>query len=148
MIKHTHRLHIRQWWDMGGLNVWHWLHMLSFSFLRCNSVGTALMGTDPGSVKLVLAWHAKARAHNIQYKYDKETGMPPVLAKNVTVTAEYTKERVWESCFFEYTCTHLRYTYLAIAIQDRPWWFPLDHSCSSKYQHRPSFQYYRPMRNH
>jgi hypothetical protein len=85
-----HRLQIRQWCEWGGLKDWHWLHMLSLAWLyRCDSVGTALDGTDPGSVRVVLAWEASESAARTPYIIDQYTGMPLVRAKNDMVRAEY-----------------------------------------------------------
>jgi hypothetical protein len=85
-----HRLQIRQWCEWGGLKLWHWLHMLSFDWLyRWASVGTALEGTDPGSVRVVLTWHASAKAATVLYIMDQCTGIPLVRAKSEMVRAEY-----------------------------------------------------------
>jgi len=56
---------------------------------RCSSVGTALAGTLPGSVRLVLACVASASEDSTPYTTEAQTGMPPVCAKNVMVSAEY-----------------------------------------------------------
>ena len=64
-----HRLHILQWWELGGLYVWQWLHIacVVMPFLINASLGTASCGIDPGSVNVVFAWHARARAHIVAY---------------------------------------------------------------------------------
>jgi hypothetical protein len=62
--------------------------MLSLSDFRWTSVGTADAGMVPGSVRVVFAWQARARAQNMLYIIAREAGTPPVSAKNVTVKAE------------------------------------------------------------
>jgi hypothetical protein len=63
--------------------------MLSFSWRRCASVGTAEDGTLPGSDKVVFAWQANAKEQRMSYKMLREGGMPPVLPSSVMVKAEY-----------------------------------------------------------
>lgn len=89
-IRDMHRLQIRQWWDMGGLNVWHCPHMECESFNnRCRSLGMAANGTLPGSVRDVFAWHANAIKHNTLYVIPHVTGIPSVTVNAVTVADEY-----------------------------------------------------------
>ena len=65
-IRLIHLLQIRQWCDIGGLNVWHCPHMECESFKsRWRSLGMAASGTLPGSVRLVLAWQANAMKHKM-----------------------------------------------------------------------------------
>jgi hypothetical protein len=62
--------------------------MDSFSCRLWSSVGTAEMGTEPGSVSVVLACDASARPHRMVYTMLKKGGIPSVVAKNVIVSAE------------------------------------------------------------
>lgn len=87
-MRDMQRLQMRQWWEKGGLKVWHWLHMLNLvACKRCSRVGTAAVGTDPGSVKLVLIWDAKENDAKMLYKSAAQTGMPPVRARKLMVRA-------------------------------------------------------------
>ena len=64
--------------------------MLSFcADDRCSWVGTAAVGTAPGSVKDVFTWEAKANAAKILYAMAAVGGIPPVTAKKVMVKALY-----------------------------------------------------------
>ena len=62
--------------------------MLSLACFLCHSVGTAEMGTAPGSVRVVLACEARANDINMAYIMLNTNGMPPVTAKKVTVTSD------------------------------------------------------------
>ncbi len=53
------------------------------------SIGTAHLGTDPGSVKDVLAWHARASMTRTLYIIPSMGAIPSVTVSAVTVTAEY-----------------------------------------------------------
>ena len=48
----------------------------------------------PGSVKVVLAWDASARAHSVQYVIETNDGRELFFARRVTVNPEYTAMRV------------------------------------------------------
>lgn len=89
-IRLTHRLQILQWCEKGGLKVWHCPHMewLVESLLWL-SIGTAHLGTDPGSVKEVLAWDERASTTRTVYIIPSMGGIPSVMVRAVTVTAEY-----------------------------------------------------------
>jgi len=59
-------------------------------FKPCSSVGTAVWGTDPGSVKVVLAWEARAKAHRVEYTVATIGRSELFCARSVTVNPEYT----------------------------------------------------------
>ena len=64
--------------------------MLNFcADARWTAVGTAAVGTAPGSVRVVLTCDASARAASILYPKAAVTGKPPVAASSVMVKLAY-----------------------------------------------------------
>ena len=57
--------------------------------IRCLSLGMACTGTDPGSVKDVLACEARERQTKMAYISPAMRGIPSVAVRAVTVNAEY-----------------------------------------------------------